>query len=425
MTDINELLWLEEDIPPAGGQPDPGAGGPPMSQPGGPGDPMGQNQQDPNQMTMNTAGEEDVTNDPQTPEMPDPANDVDFETWKAQYVKESIKGDPEALINLILQVRNRELEPADDKFISDNLQVCFAARSGALRQPAKEIRQEIKKAVDRTMPGRDIVNYITAALEKNPLLNEIYIKTSGLSCGKADAHRKLIAALLGAVQVGSGANEEDLVFEEKDYSIRISTRFNARWGDVNLGRWFLKEQDPDRYLKPAELERLEGGSPEEKDVLRRRVVIESIAEQYKQRAFVINVVGVDGTVYHIGWDLGTSVKQAFTDGKLVVRTRDNDTREVFINEDGSIIPIPGMSIYYVRESGDMDSNGKPIIEEVEFIAQRAGSLYLTAQWDLIKEAAVSMDGIVVKETAYNGNPSDLQRLKRCVPSLPEMIMRDC
>lgn len=423
---INEMMWLE-DVPPMAGQPDMGAGQPPTGQPGAPGDPMGQNgtQMQPNQMQGNNPGPQDLSNDPQFPEMPGQQEEIDFEQWKVGYVKESIKGDPANLINLLLQVRDRELEPVDRKFVEENLQINFLRRNASLLEASTEIRKEIKKAIDRTMPGKDLIGYITAAIEKNPLLNEVYIKCSGLTCGRLDAHRKLIASLIGAIQVGSGIQEEDLVFEETDYSIRISTRFNARWGDVNLGRWFQKEDDPEKNLKPAELDRLENGSPEEKDVLRRRIVIQSIAEQFKQRAFILNVVGQEGAVYHVGWDFGTSLKSAFTDGKLVVRTRDNDEREAFIDEEGSIIPIPGVSIYYVRETGQMDANGKPIIEEVEFIAHRDGMLYLTAQWDLIKEAAVSMEGILVKETAFAGNPSDLMRLRRCVPSLPEMILRDC
>jgi hypothetical protein len=247
----------------------------------------------------------------------------------------------------------------------------------------------------------------------------------GLSGAKGDQHRKFIAALVGGVQVGSGGQNEDVIFEEQDYSIRISTRFNARWGDVNIGRWYLREDDPERYLKQPELDRLEGGSPEEKDVLRRRVVIESIAEAYRERAFIINVVGQDGTVYHLGWDLGTSLKAAFLDGKLVVRTGDNDTKEAFIDEEGSLITVPNMNIYYVKESGQLDKTGKPEIEEVEFIAHRDGILYLVAQLDLIKESASALQGFMYKETLWQGNPSDILKIMRCVPSSPEILLRQC
>jgi hypothetical protein len=292
-------------------------------------------------------------------------------------------------------------------------------------QASMEIRKLIKKDFDRTNPATSVMNHVTAVLDQNPMLNEIYIKLTGLGGGKNDQHRKFFAALIGAVQLGSGGQNEDLVFEESDYSIRLSTRFASKWGDVNLGSWFLKEDDPDRFLKDAELERLDGGSPEERDVLRRRVVVESIAAQFMERAFAINVVGPDGTIYHLGWDLGNSLKSAFLDGKLVVRTRDNDNKESFIDEDGSIISVPNMDIYYVKESQSMSSADSMELEEIEFMSHKNGSLYLTANLDLIKEAAVSLQGMIFRETLFQGNPSDYLRVQRCVPSSAEMLMRQC
>jgi hypothetical protein len=422
---INENEWLVEfDIPPAGGQPDPGAGGPPMSQPGGPNDPMGQN--DPNQMTVDQSPVEDeVADDPQYPEMPEENEDDDFEVWKVKFVKESIKGEPNKLIDLLLQVRDRELDPYPKKFVEDNMDINQLRQNSNVFQASMEIRKLIKKDFDRTNPATSVMNHVTTVLDQNPMLNEIYIKLTGLGGGKNDQHRKFFAALIGAVQLGSGGQNEDLVFEESDYSIRLSTRFASKWGDVNLGNWFLKEDDPDRFLKDAELERLNAGSPEERDVLRRRVVVESIASQFMERAFAINVVGPDGTIYHLGWDLGNSLKSAFLDGKLVVRTRDNDNKESFIDEDGSIISVPNMDIYYVKESQSMSSADSMELEEIEFMSHKNGSLYLTANIDLIKEAAVSLQGMIFRETLFQGNPNDYLRVQRCVPSSAEMLMRQC
>lgn len=423
--------WLVEfDIPPAGGQPDMGAGGPPMSQPGGPGDPMGTGDQsamppDPNQMSVDQQGLDDITDDPQYPDMPEENEEDDFEIWKVKYIQESIKGDPEKLISMIGEIRDRDLEPNPRKFVEDNLQINFVRQNSNVFQSSNEIRKLIKKDLDRTNPATSVLAHIVQVLEQNPMMNDVFIKISGLGGGKMDQHRKFIGALTGSVQVGSGGVNEDLVFEESDYSIRMSTRFLSKWGDVNLGRWFLKEDDPERYLKEAELERLENGSPEEKDVLRRRVVIESIAEHFRERAFIINVVGSDGTVQHLGWDLGTSLKSAYLDGKLVVRSKNSDAKEAFIDEQGSIIPIPNMSIYYVKEDGEIDIEGRPSTEELEFIDHRDGVLYLSAQLSLIKEASMSLQGMIVQEAPYNGNPTDLLRIKRCVPSTPEMIMRNC
>lgn len=426
---INQMLWLAEQGPnDFAAAADPTAGGIPMSQPGTPQDPMGQNPmgQAPTDMAVeDQPTEDDISNDPQYPDMPEEQEEDDFEIWKIKYVKESIKGDPNSLTQKILNVRERELEPAQRKFVEDNLDICFLRQNANVLQISNEIRKKIKSDFDRSNPASTLVRHITTVLEQSPLLNEVFIKLLGLGGSKSDQHRKFIAALTGSVQVGSGGQNEDLVFEEQDYSVRTSTRFNARWGDVNIGRWYLRDDDAERYLKNAEMDRLEGGSPEEKDVLRRRVVIESIAEAYRERAFIINVVGQDGTVSHLGWDLGTSLKSAFIDGKLVVRTNENDTKEAFIDEEGSIISIPNMSIYYVKESDQIDKFGKPEIEEIEFISHRDGVLYLVAQLDLIKEATSALQGFTYKETLWQGNPSDLLKIMRCVPSSPEILLRQC
>lgn len=416
---LNTQLWLAEQSPE--GQADMG-----LAQATGTGTPAGG--QPPSEgppVNIAQDPQEDIADDPQYPDMPDGQENDEFEIWKIKYVKDSIKGDPNMLIQKILSVRDRELEPIQHKFVEDNIDINLLRQNSNILNASNEIRNLIKKDFDRTNPATTLIRHITGVLERQPLLNEIYIKLLGLGGSKGDQHRKFVGSLIGAVQVGSGGVNEDLIFEEQDYSIRISTRMNARWGDVTIGRWYMKEDDPERYLKHAELERLDGGSPEEKDVLRRRVVIESIASAYMERAFIINVVGMDGTVYHLGWDLGNSLKSAFLDGKLVVRTGDNDNKEAFIDQDGSIITVPHMSIYYVKESSSIDEKGKPEIEEVEFITYRDGVLYLSAQLDLIKQAAMTLEGILYKETLWQGNPSDILKLMRCVPSSGDMILRQC
>lgn len=432
---INEQDWYEEgetlvefDIPPMGGQPDMGAGGPPMSQPGGPGDPMGGGDQSnqPNQMSMDQEQGDDLSNDPPFPDMPEEeGNESDFEMWKIKYIKESIKGDPRQLNQLLLQVRDHELEPNERRFVEENLDINFLRQNATIFQASQEIRKLIKKDFDRTNPGESVITHITSVLDKYPQVNEVYLKLSGIHGGKGAYHRLFIGALLGAVQVGSGASNEDLIFEETDYSIRLSTRFNSRWGDVAIGRWVLKEDDPERYLKDVEVKRLDGGSPEEKDVLRRRVVMESIAEHFLKRAFIINVVGGDGTVQHLGLDLGNCLKAAFLDGKLVVRTKDDDDRAAFIDEEGSVIPIPKVAIYYIKEGSGLNEKGRPEIEELEFMRLEEGMLFLSAQLDLVKEASVSLQGMVYRETPWTGNPSDIFRVSRCIPSAPEVLLRQC
>ena len=198
------------------------------------------------------------------------------------------------------------------------------------------------------------------------------------------------------------------------------------WGRVDLGKWCLKEDDPERFLSESEQKRLDSGSPEEKEALRHRVVIESISDTFKKRSFIVNVVNQDGTIHTLGWDLGGSIKNAYTTGKIKVKLMQGDNSEAMIDDDGAIVPLVDIKLVYVKDaSGGVDDEGKPAKEEHEFMERIDGILFLTAQYNILKEAASSFGGIVMKETPYAGNPSDLQVLVRCVPSSSEILLRNC
>jgi hypothetical protein len=203
------------------------------------------------------------------------------------------------------EVRDRDgLESYQRKFVEDNLNIQFLRQNSNIEKASREIRKLLKEQLDQNNPATSVVGHLVDVLATVPQLNNIFIKLNGYGNQKSDLHRKFIAALTGSVQVGSGANNADIIFNERQYSIMMSTRFNAEWGNVSIGNWSLKEDDPSRYLSEPELKRLAEGSPEEKDVLLRRVVVESLTDQFKQRAFVINVVGDDGTIYCLGCDPG-------------------------------------------------------------------------------------------------------------------------
>ena len=367
----------------------------------------------------------DVSLDPQHPDMPEEMEDKDFEQWKDAYFRETVKGDVSKLIDLIHQVRDLDLDDYPRKFVEDNLQICFLMQNANIEKASKEIRKLIKNDLDQNNPSVSLTNHITNTLQTMPELNNIFIKLKGLGGMKGDLHRKFIAAIVGGVQVGSGGNNEDVIYNERDYSIRISTRCNEKWGKLDLGRWSLREDDAERYLTEPERHRLEEGSPEEKDVLRRRIVMESIAETFKKRSFVVNVTGKDGTVYTLGWDISGSLKNAYQSGKLVVRTIDGENNEAMIDENGSIIPYVDVKIKYMKDGSGVDEQGKPAKEEHDFMEKIDGMLFLTAQFNIIKEASSSFSGIVLKETPYTGNPSDLRVLTRCVPSSSEILLRQC
>lgn len=437
MNHILEAWLLEYDIPAAAANPDPTGGQAPAMDPNA-GMVMGNDPNVANQQSMMQGpgqpppqqpqqGPPPDQEDPQNPDMPEEGTKKeDFESWKNNYFKESISGDFNKLQELLSQVRDSKgLKSYQKKFVEDNWNIQMLRNNANIDKASKEIRKQIRAQLDKNNPSTSIVNHLTATIEPEQMLTNIYIKLNGYGGLKGDLHRKYIAALIGGVQVGSGANTEDVIFNEKEYSILISTRFNARWGDVILGEWTLKEDDPQRYLSDAELNKMQNGSPEERDVLRRRVVMESISKHFDTRAFVINVVDENGTIYHFGWDLASSLKAAYTEGKLVVRTKHGENSEAMINDKGEIIPLIDLNIHYVHETGEQNETGEPETEEIEFMQRRNGNLFLTASLNTIKEAANALQGVVFKETPYRGNPSDLKTLQRCVYSSNDLLMRTC
>lgn len=386
-----------------------------------------QEKEDPN---VNPQGEQDQeipdrSEDPESPDMPEEESKQNFEEWQDTFFRESTKNDVNKLIDLIHQIRDTDLESYPRKFVEDNLQICFLRQHANIDKASKEIRKLIKNELDQNNPAKSLTNHINTTLKTMPDLNNVFIKIKGLLGAKGDMHRKYIAALIGSIQVGNGGNSEDIIYNEKDYSIRISTRFNDKWGRVEIGKWCLKEEDPETYLTEPEQKRLEEGSPEERDVLRRRIVMESIADHFKKRAFIIHVVDKDGTVNMLGWDLGSSLRNAYTEGKLIVKTILSQNSEALINDDGKIVPAVDLKIVYIKETGELDEDGKPVTEENDFMERIDGILYLTASQQILKESSSSFSGIVWQELPYNGNPSDLKVLVRCVPNAPEVLMRQC
>lgn len=425
--------WLLEADFPGMGQ---SIGGPPMEPPPGgmPGDPGAAPGMEPGQpgMAQPPQGDApqqempDISQDPQSPEMPDDPEFQDFEVWKNNFFKASTKNDVNALISALGEQRHNKLNASyQRKFVDDNWNIVLLRQDSNIDAVSKEMRKALRQQLDRNNPATSVVHHLISALEPHPILNNIFIKLSGYGSQKGDLHRKFIASLLGAVQVGSGAANEDIIFNELEYSIQLSTRFNARWGDVHIGDWTLREDDVKRYLSEPEQQRLENGSPEEKDVLRRRVVIESIAKQFETRAFFINVVQEDGTIQFLGWDIANSLKAAYSEGKLVVKTKKSDHAEAMIADDGSIIPLIETTIYYVKETGQQGADGHPEKEELEFMERRNGTLFLTASAQTMSDATGSMQGCAFQTIPWNGNPSDLDVLKKCVYTAYDQLMKQC
>lgn len=430
---MQDWLLTEQDIPPLAATPDP------MSAPAGAG-PLGTGPggfeqggyagTDPNTPDPNIANQgvpqqepaQDVSKDPETPDMPEESEDIDFETWKKQFFKETVVGNPNKLIELIKQIRERNLESYERKFVEDNIRIQRFRQNSNVKQASDKIRKLIREQLDENNPSISLTKHMHEVLSTMPELSNMLIKMLGLLGAKGDAHRKYIAGIIGGIQVGSGASTEDIIFNEKDFALAISTRLNSVFGDISLGKWELKEDDPERYLKEPELARLDSGSPEEKDALRKRLIIESIADRYQKRAFIVNVVRDDGTVTITGLDLANCLRTAFRDGKLIVKMTKSDNSEAMIEDNGAIIALMDIKINYRKPTGKLDEEGNREYREIPFIERREGLLFLVASDQLLNEAASTLQGLAFKTIPYNGNPSDLKALTRSVPDVTELLL---
>lgn len=430
------VWWLnEQEIDPAsnpsGNPPVTGGGMPDVAAPDANIPPADINKQVLDQSLPKTEDEpktpEDVSEDPKSPDMPEDTDkgDEDFEVWKDKFLREAIKGDASKLIDMIHQVRDNELDSYPRKFVEDNLQILFLRQNANIQKASEEIRKLLKQELDKNNPAVSLTNHISSTLQQTPEISPIFVKLKGLLGMKGDLHRKFIASLIGGIQVGSGGNLEDLIYNERDFSIRVSTRFNDKWGRVEIGKWSMREDDPKKFLSDPEMKRLDDGSPEEKDVLRKRICLEALAESFKKRAFIINVVGEDGTVYTLGWDFSNCIRNAYEEGKLIIKLSKIENSEAMLTDDGEIMSYVDIKIKYTKESGELDDEGNPAMEELDFMERMDGVMFLTANFDTVKEAVGNMQGIVLKEEPYKGNPSDLKALQRCVPNSSEILLRQC
>lgn len=421
---VNNLWynWLEAEEPNAGQAPqvDPNAQVVPAAQ--GQGGPSG-----PPQQPQQQQPEDNVEDDPQDPDQDEEDTaEKDFEQWKHDFCELSIKGNVEEMLSAISQVNERTgLEPSQRRFIGDNMQILLYRQDANVLNGTKQIRNLIKEDLDRTNPGTTLMQHLMSVVEKDLLLAQPLVKITGFLGQKGEIHRKWVGALLGAIQVGGGGNRQDLIYFDKDYSINISTRFATQFGEVNLGKWNLKADDPSRYLTDPEMDRLSDGSPEEKQTLRRRIMLESIGEKFKERAYLIHIVHPDGTIHSLGWDLGDSLLSAYKDGKIVVRGKQNSEKDAMISDTGDIVTLIDLDILFVQETGETDENGKPEMTEIPFLEQRNCTLYLVADLDTLQTASSSLSGMFFHETPWNGNPAEVLSLSQCSPSLPEILGRKC
>lgn len=360
------------------------------------------------------------------PDMPEDGDNTDFITWRNEFYKLAVVGNVSKMMDSIGKIRDNEgYKASEKKFIEDNYRILLARQDANFDKLSKEIRRNLKQSINTENPATSLIQVINTSGEPNPIFNEMFLKLPGFYGEKGEIHRKLIAVLTGSIQVGGGASKPDLLYNETEYSINISTRIASKFGEINLGKWTLQEDDPKKFLSEPELDRLQEGSPEERRALTHRVVFESIADRFEKRAYIIHVIDEKGDIHSIGCDLGDCMKSAYKEGILFVKTDNSRDAEIMINSKGEQIPITTMSIFTKIDSGNLDDQGKSQKQKVSFIENRDGMLYLTADATTIESISQKTSGLYYKKTPYMGSYIELNSMQRCIPSLVQQLMSRC
>ena len=358
---------------------------------------------------------EDSPPNQEAPEQePDKEEDVEllnFEDFRESYIDLSVNAKPEELVDKLGDLSGIvDLGPREKKFMSDNMQILQLMED-------KDIYEASRK-IHHTEDPMEMLSQVSEEIDRVETLRNVTLKLPSFFGMKSDLYRKFVAALTGGVQVGGGTTVEDIVVSPtKGQRTLICTRFYTLFGYIEIIPWSLGAGDADLFLRDVERERLERGAPEEKKVLLKRILIASISKVIGSKNFMICVVNRSSgrrTDFALRFD--KFLNDGYENGHLKVRI-EKDEEELAITADGETMNPGKLVISFVDPEAPES--------RTPFIEWKDGSLYLVADADTIEKAAEVIGSSFFKRTNFEGTDEELETIQKCIPTLPEMILRRC
>ncbi len=280
--------------------------------------------------------------------------------------------------------------------------------------------------------GTELYSIISSEIEPYKTITDCLTKLPGFYSMKSDLFRKSIAAIANGVQIGSGGTLEDLFIPlaEDGVGIKVCTRCYTDFGNIQIGKWALQFNDPENFLSDAELKKLnDTGSPEEKEVLRKRVIVESIAESFKDKVYLCMIIDPNmGERHEIGFNFAELIRDGWKNGYISIEFKASVGQgDAGVKTDGELIDLQKIQINYVKESPDkLDEEGKPVKEYVEFMDVKNGFLYVTIMGDEFTNFANDAQaGLFYSSKPFDSGPEELLKIQRCVPDIKEILLRKC
>ena len=336
---------------------------------------------------------------------------LDFDSFRDEYIDATVNEKPDALLEKLDQLRGIvDLGPKERKFLNDNIHILLLMREQEIYDASRKLH--------RVELALDLVSQLSETLDKTAILNEVPIKLPSFFGMKADLYRKFVAALCGGVQIGSGATVEDIVISPtKGQRHLISTRFYTDFGSIEIIPWTLSPGDPELFLKDIERERLQNGSPEEKNVLLKRVILASISKLIKGRVFLICLLNPStGKRTDIGLQLDQFLLEGYSKGAIQIEIA-KDEEKVGVLQRGGTTPLGRIQFVF---KGDDPASKPSVLMEVQ-----DGVLCLVADGDVIEDSINMIGNGVLNKSEFEGSDEDLDKTQRCVPTIQEMILKRC
>lgn len=337
---------------------------------------------------------------------------LDFDDFREEYIDLSVNAKPDDLLDKLDDLQGIiDLGPKEKKFVSDNLHILLLMKEQEIYEASRKLHH-IEDPLD-------LIGQLSDVLNRAETLRDVILKLPSFFGMKPDLYRKFFAALIGGVQIGGGGTVEDVVLSPtKGQRLLFSTRFYTLFGSIHLVPWSLGSEDADLYLRDAERERMEKGSPEEKKILLKRVFLQSISQTLEGRVFVICVVN---RATGKRTDIAIRLDQFLTDGY------ERGILQVDIEEDPDVLVI--------LPTGEETQVGKLVVrfvnpdepnsEAIRFLELKQSMIHLVADEGVIEDAINSIGAGYFSRNEYEGTPEELETTQKCVPTLQEMLLKRC
>lgn len=299
-----------------------------------------------------------------------------------------------------------------------------AYTSGNVISEQEDVQIEIGIAVD-------LYAIISEEIERFETITNSIIKLPNFYSLKNEMFRKIICALCNGVQISSGGTLEDIFIPifKNGSGLKVCTRSATSFGNIEIGKWNPQFNDPELFLSKPELNKLQTGSPEEKDVLRKRIIIESISNKFNDRLYIIVIVNQNnGIRKEIGINFDSLLKSGWQNGILSPEFHAGVGQgDAALTVNGEFIDLQIIGINYIKTNSDeLDEEGLPVKEKIEFAIQKDGRLYITIKEEDFNSFVQDIsDGVFYSEKPFDKDQKQLKDIMLCTPDIKEILLKKC